>query len=169
MPIMSLSVLRRVDGIMGQLSSQPTSSAGTYSDPTSTRASWLNHNLNTASILHELDYANHEQRAKMRAFFNQPLFVPQYNISVDEERRLALRRLQAVCAQGFFSVKDFHTNPDKIYAAHELLAYVDGACATKLTVQFNLVRRQLYEYDAGPSTKNEINAELTVKNYFFSV
>jgi len=93
----------------------------------STRASWLKHDINTASLQHELDYANHEQRAKMKEFFKQPLFVPQYNISVDEERRLALKRLQAVCSQGFFSVRDFRTNPDKIFAAHELSGFVDGA------------------------------------------
>ncbi len=104
----------------------------------STRAHWLKHNIHTASLQHELDFANHEQRAKMKAFFNQPLFVPQYNISVDEERKLALKRLQAVCSQGFFSVKDFKTNPDKIFAAHELSGLVDGAMATKMTVQFNL-------------------------------
>jgi len=136
---MSAATLRRVENIVQQLSPQPTAaSAGVYSDPTSTRASWLKHDINTASLQHELDFANHEQRAKMKAFFNQPLFVPRFNISVDEERQLALKRLQAVCSQGFFSVKDFRGNPDKIFAAHELSGLVDGAMATKMTVQFNL-------------------------------
>lgn len=74
----------------------------------------------------------------MKKFMDQPLFVPQYNISVDAERQLALKRLKAICSQGFFSVRDFRTNPDKIFAAHELAGYADGALATKMTVQFNL-------------------------------
>jgi hypothetical protein len=112
-----------------------------YSDPSSTRALWLHPaggDLNTHALSHELDYANHAQRARMKAFFDQPLFVPQYNLSVAEERALALKRLQAICAQGFFSVRDFRSNPDAIFAAHELTGYVDGAAATKMTVQFNV-------------------------------
>lgn len=62
----------------------------------------------------------------------------QFNISVDEERALALKRLQAICSQGFFSVRDFRTNPDKIFAAHELAGFADGSMATKMTVQFNV-------------------------------
>lgn len=104
----------------------------------STRAPWFSPDLNTATLQHELDFANHEQRARMKEFMRDPLFVPQYNISVDEERTLALRRLQAICSQGFFSVRDFLTNPDKIYAAHEIAGFADGAMATKMTVQMNL-------------------------------
>lgn len=45
---------------------------------------------------------------------------------------------QAICSQGFFSVKDFHTNPHRIFAAHELTGLMNPSTATKLTVQFNL-------------------------------
>ncbi len=38
-----------------------------------------------------------------------PLFVPRYNMSLAEERELALQRLQAVCNQKYFSVRDFLT------------------------------------------------------------
>ena len=109
----------------------------------STRALWLQQDLNTESLQRELDYSNHEQRAAMKKFMNQPLFVPQFNISVDEERALALKRLQAICSQGFFSVRDFKTNPDKIFAAHELAGFADGSMATKMTVQFNVSRARL--------------------------
>lgn len=43
----------------------------------STRALWLQQDLNTESLQRELDYSNHEQRAAMKKFMNQPLFVPQ--------------------------------------------------------------------------------------------
>jgi len=128
----------RAGRVLQQLAPASASAGVSYGDPTRTRARWMQHDLNTASLTRELDHDNHEQRAKMKAFFNQPLFLPQYNISVAEERALALRRLQAICSQGFFSVRDFKHNPDAIFAAHELTGYVDGSAATKMTVQFNL-------------------------------
>merc|ERR1719384_1440117 len=63
--------------------------------------------------------------------------MPRYDLTLDEERELALRRLQAICDAGFISVLDFHRNPLKIFAAHEL-AVIDPAMGTKMTVQFNL-------------------------------
>ena len=63
---------------------------------------------------------------------------PKYNISIDEERVLALQRLQAMCDNNYISVLDFRNNPLRIFAAHELSAVVDPAMTTKMTVQFNL-------------------------------
>ena len=64
--------------------------------------------------------------------------VPRYNISLEEERELALRRLQRICDNNFISVKDFWNNPLRVFAAHELAAIIDPAMTTKMTVQFNL-------------------------------
>ena len=44
---------------------------------------------------------------------------------MDEERDLALRRLQALCSSGNFSIRDFRTNPLRIFAAHECAAMAD--------------------------------------------
>ena len=63
---------------------------------------------------------------------------PKYNISIDEERDMALKRLQAMCDNNYISVLDFRNNPWRIFAAHELSAVVDPAMTTKMTVQFNL-------------------------------
>lgn len=59
-------------------------------------------------------------------------------VSVRYERELALERLKKICAEKFFSVKDFRTQPGKIFAAHEMAGFTDGSMATKMTVQFNL-------------------------------
>lgn len=59
-------------------------------------------------------------------------------MSVDEERELALRRLQVLFRSGLFSIRDFKTNPLRIFAAHELCTLADVSCATKMTVQLNL-------------------------------
>lgn len=63
--------------------------------------------------------------------------IPKYNISLAEERELALQRLKRICDAGFISVLDFWNNPLRIFAAHELAATIDPAMTTKMTVQFN--------------------------------
>merc|ERR1711936_363454 len=62
---------------------------------------------------------------------------PRYNLTLEEERELALKRLTAICDAGFISVLNFVNNPLRIFAAHEL-AVIDPAMGTKMTVQFNL-------------------------------
>ena len=84
---------------------------------------------------HLLDHDNHEMRANFRDFISEPVMVPRYNISLEEERELALRRLQRICDNDFISVLDFNTNPLRIFAAHELAAIIDPAMTTKMTVQ----------------------------------
>ncbi|KXZ48318.1 hypothetical protein GPECTOR_29g92 [Gonium pectorale] len=85
-----------------------------------------------------LDHDNHEHRQKMKEFMNDDLYVPQYDISLADERELALQRLKRVCRAGFISVSDFRTNPFRIFAAHEVAALADPSMGTKMTVQFNL-------------------------------
>jgi len=85
-----------------------------------------------------LDHDNLQMRADFRKFISEPVMVPRYNISLEEERELALRRLQRICDNKFISVKDFWNNPLRVFAAHELAAIIDPAMTTKMTVQFNL-------------------------------
>lgn len=85
-----------------------------------------------------LDHDNHQMRADFRKFISEPVMVPRYNISLEEERELALRRLQRICDNKFISVLDFWNNPLRIFAAHELAAIIDPAMTVKMTVQFNL-------------------------------
>ena len=76
--------------------------------------------------------------SKLHSLFRHPLFTPRHNISLDEERRLALERLQSVCSLKIVSVMDFERNPLNIFTVHEVMGMVDGSAATKFTVQFNL-------------------------------
>ncbi|XP_045126050.1 acyl-coenzyme A oxidase 3, peroxisomal-like isoform X2 [Portunus trituberculatus] len=69
---------------------------------------------------------------------SDPVMKPRYNISLEEEREVALARLKRICDAGFISVLDFINNPLRIFAAHELAAIIDPAMTTKMTVQFNL-------------------------------
>lgn len=62
-----------------------------------------------------------------------------YNISVAEERRLALERLRVICHSGLLSITDFRSNPLNIFAAHEIAAFADVSMATKMTVRLRLL------------------------------
>eukprot|EP00164_Ancoracysta_twista_P000973 GFYU01001273.1.p1 GENE.GFYU01001273.1~~GFYU01001273.1.p1 ORF type:complete len:652 (+),score=214.94 GFYU01001273.1:136-2091(+) len=94
--------------------------------------------VNTEKMSHILDHDNHETRKGLRELFKDDLFIPRYNIPLDEERELALKRLQKITENKLISVKDFLDNPHRIYAAHEVTGMMDGSTATKMTVQFNL-------------------------------
>ncbi len=41
-----------------------------------------------------LDHDNHQMRDDFRELLRHPLFVPRYNLTLDEERELALKRLK---------------------------------------------------------------------------
>ena len=98
------------------------------------RAAWPKPDFNITALKNLLDHDNIEMRDQFRDFLKQDLFKPRYNMSLEEERELALKRLKAICDAGFISVLDFVNNPLKIFAAHEL-AVIDPAMGTKMTVQ----------------------------------
>jgi acyl-CoA oxidase len=89
-------------------------------------------------LQHFLEHDNHETRAQLRTLFKDSLFTPRFNISLEEERALALERLQQICQHGLISVLDFKNNPHRIFSVHEAVGMMDGSVATKMTVQFNL-------------------------------
>lgn len=93
---------------------------------------------NTINSLLEPD--NRENRKALRQLFQQQVFQPQFDLSLAEQRQLALKRLQTICTPPgkYISVHDFLHNPLNIFAVHEMAGLVDGSMATKMTVQFNL-------------------------------
>jgi len=101
------------------------------------REAWPRPDFNIKALKDLLDHDNVEMRDRFRKFLQQDLYKPRYNLTLEEERELALKRLQAICDAGFISVMDFVNNPLRIFAAHEL-AVIDPAMGTKMTVQFNL-------------------------------
>jgi acyl-CoA oxidase len=66
--------------------------------------------------------------------FKDPIFFPKQNLSLDEQRDLAFRRLKKVSEAKLFSIWDFERDPKNLLTAHEMLAYVDGSLAIKFTV-----------------------------------
>ena len=134
----SRSIRSSSEVLKGQ-SIRPFSCSAARLDPQRLRDEWGKPSFDVAQMIHLLDHDNQEKRAKFRKILSEdPLMTPKYNITLDEERDLALKRLKKLCDQGFISVLDFRNNPLWIFAAHELAAIVDAAMATKMTVQFNL-------------------------------
>ena len=75
------------------------------------RAAWPKPDFNIRALKDLLDHDNIEMRDKFREFLKSDLFMPRYNLTLDEERDLALKRLQAICDGGFISVLNFRDNP----------------------------------------------------------
>merc|ERR1719479_868033 len=70
-----------------------------------------------------LAHHHHELRANVKkALDTDPIFLPKYNMSLHEERELALARLKKICGTNTFSVRAFMPgrDPREIFAAHEL-------------------------------------------------
>ena len=106
-------------------------------DLSAIREAWPRPDFNITALKNLLDHDNIEMRDRFRKFLAQDLYKPRYNLTLEEERELALKRLTAICDAGFISVLNFVNNPLRIFAAHEL-AVIDPAMGTKMTVQFNL-------------------------------
>lgn len=85
-----------------------------------------------------LDHDNFNTRDRLRAFLKKDTFRPRYNISMEEEREIALNQLKLICSHDFLSINDFKSNPSNIFAVHEIAGMTNVSMATKLTVQFNL-------------------------------
>ena len=89
-------------------------------------------------LQHILEPDNQATRQKLRELFKDPLFLPKFTLTLDQQREIALERLRKICEAKVISVFDFERNPLNIFTVHELVGMVDGSVATKLTVQFNL-------------------------------
>ena len=79
-----------------------------------------------------------EKIQKWHALFKDSVFFPKQNLTLDQQRDIAFKRLKKVADAKLFSIYDFDLDPKNILTAHEMLSYVDGSLATKFTVQFNL-------------------------------
>merc|ERR1719354_233420 len=90
-----------------------------------------------ASLNKLLENDNIEKRRKFKEFLKDEIFIPRFNLTLPQEREIALKRLQKVSGD-WISVYDFERNPLNVFAAHEICGMIDGSFATKLTVQFNL-------------------------------
>ena len=70
--------------------------ASSVNVPEQLRQEWPSTGVNQSALQKIIDHDNHEMRAKFREYLKRPEFKPKYAISLNEERELALERLQQV-------------------------------------------------------------------------
>jgi acyl-CoA oxidase len=77
-------------------------------------------NLN--KILNDrLNSINRTTRNALSNCFKDEIFIPVYNISLREQKELALRRLQKVISTKMVSIRDFLNDPENIFTVHEMV------------------------------------------------
>lgn len=109
------------------------------SSPKELRRQWNKTDVPKKTLKQFLENDNHELRQKMRNLINfnvGGIFTQRFNLTLDEQREIAMKRLNAYCSTKSFSVKNFLDNPRAIFAAHDFA--IESGIATKMTVQFNL-------------------------------
>lgn len=74
------------------------------------------------------------KRDKWYELLKDPVFKPRYNISLNDMREDAYKKLKRVTDAKILSVLDFGTDPLNIFTAHEFMGQVDPAAGTKMTV-----------------------------------
>ena len=78
------------------------------------------------------------KRDKWLQILKDPVWIPKWNVSLDETRNEAYKMLQKVTSSNIVSVTDFIHDPTNIFTAHEFLGQVAPSTGVKFTVQFNL-------------------------------
>ena len=64
-----------------------------------------------------------EKRQKWIDLYDKnPVFYPKYNLTLDEQRELAYKRIKCVSEAGLFSIFDFQNDPVNLFTCHEFLA-----------------------------------------------
>ena len=71
----------------------------------------------------KLNSINRTTRNALSNCFKDDVFVPVYNISLREQKELALRRLQKVISTRMVSIRDFLKDPENIFTVHEMVNY----------------------------------------------
>ena len=98
--VMSVTPLSLTSGVGSQvrsLASAPATKLSNTMTPAEIRTELLAPSFPVEKMTELLDHDNLEMRAEFRKFISEPVMVPRYNISLEEERELALRRLQRIC------------------------------------------------------------------------
>jgi acyl-CoA oxidase len=81
---------------------------------------------------------NRELRRAIFDFLKDPLYKPNYYLSLQDFRDLTMQRVVKFVSQRFFSVRDYERDPLKFQAALECLAFCDYSMAIKSGVHFTL-------------------------------
>jgi len=85
-----------------------------------------------------LDNDNLETREMWREVFTEKVFEMKHYDRLEDNRLQAVKQLKRASEAKLASVYDLVENPQKIFAAHEMLGFIDSSLAIKYSVQYNL-------------------------------
>lgn len=94
--------------------------------------------IDVTALKEALHPTHHDVRVAVQNLLREDLFVPRYNISLEEDRLLTRQRLLRIASQQFLSPSDYQDDPCKIFVVHQCLTLVDSSLVSAFTIQFNL-------------------------------
>lgn len=105
-----------------------------------------------ASLSAVLNTLSGIERIRCMQLLKNPIWRPVAGSSLPDQRQLAYDRLKFIADNNMIDVGHFKDDPHRIFDIHELIGYVDGSTATKMTVQFNLFGGTLYNMVLPPES-----------------
>jgi alkylation response protein AidB-like acyl-CoA dehydrogenase len=85
-----------------------------------------------------IDYDMQDYRQQLYEFLKDPIFIPRYELSMQEYRELTLQRLKKVLDAKLISINDYKNNMRKYLAFHDVMRMTDLSLAVKLAVHMTL-------------------------------
>jgi acyl-CoA oxidase len=79
-----------------------------------------------------------EYRQTLYEFLKDPIFIPRYELSMQDQRELTYQRLKKVLDARLISIMDYKTNLRKYLAFHDVMRMADLSLAVKLGVHMTL-------------------------------
>ncbi|KAM9958911.1 hypothetical protein ACTFIW_012501 [Dictyostelium discoideum] len=77
-------------------------------------------------------------KKKLQEIVKDPIFLPKYNMNVQQWRELTLQRAMIIIKAGAISLAEFNRDPMKYLVSMEMLNLVDPSLSVKLGVHFSL-------------------------------
>lgn len=73
------------------------------------------------ALASKLNSVNTETREKLAEAFKDPIFIPQYDVSIRKQKEIAQEKLKKISSLNLVSIRDFFTNPENIFTTHEMV------------------------------------------------
>eukprot|EP01025_Chloroclados_australasicus_P006951 TRINITY_DN12201_c0_g1_i2.p1 TRINITY_DN12201_c0_g1~~TRINITY_DN12201_c0_g1_i2.p1 ORF type:complete len:635 (+),score=72.29 TRINITY_DN12201_c0_g1_i2:57-1907(+) len=93
---------------------------------------------NSLALYQYLTHDNYGLRQAIFEFLKDPIYQPDYYMDIPQQREVTLQRLKKFAQEGFFSIRDYVTDPRRFMAGMECLALVDYSLCIKAGVHFSL-------------------------------
>jgi len=77
-------------------------------------------NFDAAVLARTLDHDNHANRNMLRKLLNEPIYTPRNDLTLPQERDIALKRLAKVTKAKGISIFDFERNPMNVMTGRRL-------------------------------------------------